>query len=120
MYKNQRKRYSSFRVAKMAYCSWVKEEIYKDNFAPGQYVCSQCSYPLFSRYEYLLFFRYVCSQCNYPLFSRYEYLLFSRGMNTCSSPGVKTLSSPRMETCSSPGINTCSSSGIQGQYVCSR
>ncbi|XP_023346113.1 methionine-R-sulfoxide reductase B1 [Eurytemora carolleeae] len=40
---------------KMSYCAWVKEEIHRDNFSPGQYNCSQCDYPLFSsssKYEH--------------------------------------------------------------------
>merc|ERR1711953_1050834 len=32
----------------MAFCSWAKQEIYRDEFSAGVYVCSQCSYPLFS------------------------------------------------------------------------
>jgi len=32
----------------MAFCSWAKQEIYRDNFSAGMYVCSACEYPLFS------------------------------------------------------------------------
>ena len=40
----------SFRyLRKMAFCSWVKQEIYRDEFSSGMYVCSKCEYPLFSR-----------------------------------------------------------------------
>merc|ERR1711971_609932 len=39
----------------MSFCSWAKQEIHRDNFSPGDYVCSQCDYPLFSsqqKYEH--------------------------------------------------------------------
>lgn len=32
----------------MAYCSWFKEEIHRDNFSPGLYVCVECGHELFS------------------------------------------------------------------------
>ena len=35
---------------RMSFCSWTKGEIHKDNFSPGNYNCSECDYPLFSRY----------------------------------------------------------------------
>ena len=34
----------------MSFCSWAKQEIHRDNFSSGMYVCSQCDYPLFSRF----------------------------------------------------------------------
>ena len=35
----------------MSFCSWAKQEIHRDNFSPGTYVCSKCEYPLFSSTE---------------------------------------------------------------------
>merc|ERR1712154_660954 len=35
----------------MSFCTWTKEEIHRDNFSPGMYVCSKCEYPLFSSTE---------------------------------------------------------------------
>lgn len=32
----------------MAFCSWFKEETYRDTFEPGMYVCVECNNPLFS------------------------------------------------------------------------
>ena len=32
----------------MSFCSWARQEVHRNNFAPGQYVCSECEYPLFS------------------------------------------------------------------------
>jgi len=32
----------------MSFCSWRSEEIYKDNWKSGIYVCSQCDHELFS------------------------------------------------------------------------
>ncbi|GAB6020424.1 Methionine-R-sulfoxide reductase B1-A [Chamberlinius hualienensis] len=32
----------------MSFCTWEKEEHYKDHFSPGKYVCSNCEYELFS------------------------------------------------------------------------
>lgn len=32
----------------MAYCSWFKEEEFRDHFESGMYVCVDCSHPLFS------------------------------------------------------------------------
>lgn len=39
----------------MAFCSWFKDEVYKDHFEPGVYVCVECGYKLFSsraKYEH--------------------------------------------------------------------
>ena len=36
------------KLLKMAFCSWVKEEVHRDNFNPGTFNCSQCGNPLFS------------------------------------------------------------------------
>lgn len=39
----------------MSFCSWFKDEEYRDNFDPGLYVCVECGYELFSsqaKYEH--------------------------------------------------------------------
>ncbi|CAG7837826.1 unnamed protein product [Allacma fusca] len=32
----------------MSFCFWERDEVYKDHFEPGIYVCSNCGYELFS------------------------------------------------------------------------
>jgi len=36
---------------KMSFCSWSRQEIYRNEFSSGIYCCSQCGYPLFSSTE---------------------------------------------------------------------
>ncbi|RXG54908.1 Methionine-R-sulfoxide reductase B1 [Armadillidium vulgare] len=35
-------------LRKMSFCSWIKEEEYRDHFQAGFYVCSECGNKLFS------------------------------------------------------------------------
>ncbi|MCL4137157.1 UNVERIFIED_CONTAM: hypothetical protein GTU68_013245 [Idotea baltica] len=40
-----------YQRSNMSFCSWVKEEVYKDVFDAGIYVCKKCRQPLFGSVE---------------------------------------------------------------------